>query len=81
MVKKGKTLETDAENLAELPKKAQGFEEKQVQVLGGTGVGSFQLYCNDPFWILSGFGFRCQILHGLSEFFDVFCGFRNQERF
>jgi hypothetical protein len=38
MVKEGKTLETDAENLAELTEKAQGFAEKQVPVLGALGV-------------------------------------------
>ena len=38
MVKEGKTLETDAENLAELPEKAQGFAEKPVPVLGGEPV-------------------------------------------
>jgi hypothetical protein len=38
MVKEGKTLETDEENLAELTEKAQGLAEKPVPVLGALGV-------------------------------------------
>ena len=33
LVKEGKTLEADEQNLAELTEKAQGFAEKQVPVL------------------------------------------------
>ncbi len=67
LVKEGKTLETDEENLAELNEQAQKFGEKQVPVWD-----HFSCIAMIPFWLLSRFGFRCQILHGLSEFFDVF---------
>ncbi len=38
MVKEGKTLETDEENLAELKEQGQKFGEKQVPVLKALGV-------------------------------------------
>ncbi len=38
LLKEGKPLETDAENLAELTGKAQGFAEKQMPVLKALGV-------------------------------------------
>ena len=38
LVKEGKTLEADEQNLAELTEKAQGFAEKQVPVLKALGV-------------------------------------------
>jgi hypothetical protein len=38
LVKEGRTLETDEENLAELTEKALGFAEKQVPVLKALGV-------------------------------------------
>ena len=38
LVKEGKTLETDEENLAELNEQAQKFGEKQVPVLRALGV-------------------------------------------
>ncbi len=38
LVKEGKTLETDEENLAELNEQARVFEEKQVPVLRALGV-------------------------------------------
>jgi hypothetical protein len=38
LVKEGRTLEVDEENLAELTEKAQGFAEKPVPVLKALGV-------------------------------------------
>jgi hypothetical protein len=38
MVKEGKTLETDEQNLAELTSQAEGFAEKLLPVLRGPGV-------------------------------------------
>ncbi|EMS80489.1 hypothetical protein [Desulfotignum phosphitoxidans] len=38
LVKEGKTLETDEQNLAELTSQAEGFAEKLLPVLRGPGV-------------------------------------------